>query len=90
MCTAQRNGTPPKIVARFHSLDGLTEAIKARLGIHTGTQALAGMGAPHLIWRPLPELDPLTHSIAWRTGDTRTVVADFVRAATDVFSAMPG
>lgn len=89
MATALRAGKPPRIVAQFHALDGLVEALRARLGIHTGTRALAEMGGPSLIWRPLPELGLLDHAVAWRAGDRRAMVQEFVAIALDVFSADP-
>ncbi len=87
MATALRSGRPPRIVAQFHALDGLVEALRAKLGIHTGSRALAEMGGPGLVWRPIAELGVLEHAVAWRTGDSRPTVRDFAAVALDVFSA---
>ncbi|MDH4309781.1 MAG: LysR substrate-binding domain-containing protein [Acidimicrobiia bacterium] len=86
MSTALRKGKAPKIVAQFRALDGLVEAIRARLGVHTGTRSLAEMGGSSLLWKPVEGLVPLEHDVAWRTGDLRKVVADFVAVAIDVFA----
>lgn len=85
MATSQRAGRPARIVAGFHSLDGLVAALKAKLGVHTGTRALAEMGEPDLIWRQVDGLAPLNHWVAWRAGDNRTVVRDFVTVAAGAF-----
>lgn len=85
MATRHRKGKPPRIVAGFHALDGLVTAIQAGLGVHTGTRALAEMGGPGLLWRPVAGLDPLDHWIAWRAGDQRTVVCEFVETAEAAF-----
>lgn len=84
MATSQRGGVPPKIVAEFRSLDSLVEALRARLGVHTGSRLLANLGGSSLIWRPMPELEPLEHSIAWRTGDTTAALQGFVATAVEV------
>lgn len=85
MATKHRKGKPPRIVAEFHALDGLVAAIQAGLGVHTGTRALAEMGGPGLLWRPVADLEPLEHWIAWRSGDHRAVVSEFVEFAEKAF-----
>lgn len=87
MATAHRAGIPAKIVADFRSLDSLVEALRAKLGVHTGTSSLAELGGPSLVWRQMPELEPLDHFVAWKSGDNRSAVRDLVAAATDVFAA---
>jgi DNA-binding transcriptional LysR family regulator len=87
MATAHRGGRPPRIVAQFHSIDGLVEALRAGLGVHTGTRSLAESGGTSLVWREIVDLAPLEHSVAWRIGDTRAIVQDFVATAVEVYAA---
>jgi DNA-binding transcriptional LysR family regulator len=86
MATDHRGGRPPRIVAEFHSIDGLVEAIRAGLGVHAGTRSLAESGGTGLVWRHMPDLEPLEHSVAWRVGDGRAIVQDFVATAVEVFA----
>jgi DNA-binding transcriptional LysR family regulator len=86
MATAHRGGQPPKIVAEFHSIDGLVEALRAGLGVHTGTRSLAESGGPSLMWREMPDLERLEHAVAWRSEDTRPIVQGFVATAAEVFA----
>jgi DNA-binding transcriptional LysR family regulator len=86
MATAHRAGRPPKIVADFRALDGLVAALRAKLGVHTGTRSLAELGGSSLVWRHLPEIGPLDHFVAWKSGDKREPVQDFATTAIDVFA----
>lgn len=86
MAISQRSGRPPAIVAQFKTLDALVEALRAKLGVHTGTRSLAELGGGSLVWREMPELQPLEHFVAWRSDDDRREVADFVTTATDCFA----
>lgn len=87
MAIPHRGGRPPIIVAHFKTLDSLVEALRAKLGVHTGTRSLAELGGGTLVWREMPELDPLEHYIAWRVGDDRNEVAEFVDTAVARFSS---
>ncbi len=86
MATAHRGGRPPRIVAHFKTLDALVEALRARLGVHTGTRSLAELGGGSLVWRPMSELAPLDHAIAWRADDTRAHVLEFVETVAQAFT----
>ena len=86
MAIPHRRGKPPIVVAHFKTLDALVEAIRAKLGVHTGTQSLAELGGGTLLWREMPELQPLEHFVAWRSGDERDEVLDFVATSVESFS----
>jgi DNA-binding transcriptional LysR family regulator len=87
MLTKHRGGRAPRIVAQFRSLDALVEAMRAGLGIHCTTpQFVESLGpGSGIVWREVPGLDPLEHSIAWRRGDDRPIVQEFVAACRAAF-----
>jgi DNA-binding transcriptional LysR family regulator len=91
MLTAYRNGRPPRIVAEFRTLDALIEAIRAGLGVHVASTSLTDMIKPGsgIVWRPIREFPPLRHSIAWRAGDERELVREFVDACREAFGQPP-
>ncbi len=85
MATALRGGRPPRIVAQFRTLDALVEALRMKLGIHTGTRSLAELGGHDLVWKEVPQLDRLEHFIAHRAGESRRHVLDFVETVMEIF-----
>lgn len=46
-----------------------------------------GDGGSGLVWIPMPELSPLEHFIAWRSGEGRSHVTDFVEIVVATFVA---
>ena len=88
MLTAHRGGRPPRIVAHFSSLDAMIEAVRAGLGIHVTTAELIdGLGpGSGIVWRPVPGLEALEHSLAWRRGDERELVREFASACLASFA----
>ncbi len=85
MATALREGRPPRIVAQFRTLDALVEAIRMKLGVHTGTRSLAELGGQDLVWKEMPQLERLEHYIAHRAGESRRHVLDFVDTVIEIF-----
>lgn len=87
MLTKHRGGRPPRIVAQFSTLDALVQALRAGLGIHVTTPDLVEALGPGsgIVWRPVPGLEPLEHSLACRKGDERDVVRDFAAACRAAF-----
>jgi hypothetical protein len=73
-------------VAHFRTLDALVGAARALLGVHTGTRSLADLGSGALAWREMAHLQPLEHFVAWRAGDDRSEVTDFVATSVERFS----
>ena len=88
MTTGRRShigaGKPPIIVAHFETLDSLVEALRAKLGVHTGTRSLADLGGGSLVWREIPV------SSRWSTswpGESATTATAFVETAVARFPA---
>ena len=79
-----RNGRPPQIGASVTTLDGLMEAIGARLGVAVSVAPAVEMlgAAAGVIFRPVPGLSPLDFWVARREHDDRTHVVAFLDAAT--------
>jgi DNA-binding transcriptional LysR family regulator len=86
---SHRNGVPPRIGASVSTLDGLMEAVGAGLGVAiTVPPAVDTLGAAAgVVFRPAPELSPLTFWVARREHDDRQHVMDLIDAAN---SALPG
>lgn len=83
----QEYGIPARVVAQFKSIDALIEAARAGLGVHVASRLL-GENLPEgrgVVYREIPELDPLHHYFATRVGDDRPIVRDFLAAAREVF-----
>jgi DNA-binding transcriptional LysR family regulator len=82
-----RGGRPVRIAAQFRTLDALISALRAGLGVHIVSLPLIESAGPDsgLVWRPVPELPPLEHFIAWRSGDERPALRDLVQACHDAF-----
>ncbi len=91
MATAHRGGKPPKVVAQFRSLDALVSALRAGLGVHATARRLIDSLGPGsgIVYREVPGLEPLQHSIAWRTGDDRDAVRKLVDVTREAFGANP-
>jgi DNA-binding transcriptional LysR family regulator len=79
-----RNGIPPRIGASVTTLDGMIEAIGAGLGIATTAAPVIDMlgAAAGVVFRPVPELSPLTFWVARRQHDDRHHVLALLEAAT--------
>jgi DNA-binding transcriptional LysR family regulator len=87
MGTRHRGGRPPHFVARFHSLDALLEAARAGLGVNLIRERIVdSLGSRSgVVFRPLDNGETVEMALAWRSGDEREVVADFVAASRGVF-----
>lgn len=80
-----RAGNPPRIGATVQTLDGLIEAVGAGLGVATTVAAAVdAMGAPAgVVFRPVPDLEPLDFWVAGRAGNELHSASDFMDAAVD-------
>ncbi len=89
MAINHRGGRPPHIVAQFRGLDGLVEGIRSGLGINLVRERVLGGAGPEsgVVYRPVAGLEGADVGVAWRTGDTRPVVQDFVAVARETFAA---
>jgi DNA-binding transcriptional LysR family regulator len=88
MVINHRGGRPPKIVARFRSLDGLLEAVRGRLGVNVIRERIVDtLGqSSGVVFRPVAGLEPAEVALAWRQGSSSELVSDFVAAAQDAVS----
>ena len=86
---SHRNGIPPRIGASVTTLDGMMEAIGAGLGIATTVAPAIDMlgAAAGVVFRPIPELSPLTFWAARREHDDRHHVIALLEAATTALQA---
>ncbi|MBC6468751.1 LysR family transcriptional regulator [Actinomadura alba] len=79
----QRAGHPVRIGATVANADETFEAITNGLGIALLSSGNAAIyRRPGIVTRPVTGLSPTLLSIAWRAGDHRAVVRDFVEACT--------
>src|SRR5262245_15192504 len=82
LATAERAGRPVKVGAQAGSPDAAFEAVAARQGVVLLAAGNAERYArPELVSRPVVDLSPCRLAVAWRAGDDRAVVRDFVAAA---------
>lgn len=84
---AHRDGTLPRYVAQYRTLEGLIAAIRAGLGVHMATKGLVEAAGPGVIWRQLDDVQPLRHYVARRADDDREVVLALIDAVADTFHA---
>ena len=89
MAINHRGGRPPRIAAQFRSLDGLLQAVRGGLGVNLIRERIVDTLGPNsgVVFRPVRGLEPAEISLAWAEGNTSQLVADFVAAARDAFSA---
>jgi DNA-binding transcriptional LysR family regulator len=76
-----RDGRPPRIGAEIASTDETYEALVDGRGIcllAAGNTPLITLGG--VTTRPVRGLSPCQLALAWRAGDTRPLVLDYVRA----------
>lgn len=87
MGTRFRQGRPPRYVAQFHSLDALLEAARAGLGVALIRERVVDSRGPDsgIVFRPLDNGDTVEMSLAWRAGDEREMVTEFVAAGREAF-----
>jgi len=80
---ARHRDRPPEVGAIVESLDGLIEAVAAGLGVAvTVAPVVEALGSSAgVVFRPVDGLEPLEFWVAWREGDPRQEVHDFVEAA---------
>lgn len=79
-----RDGQPAQIAATVQTLDGLIEAVSAGLGVAITVQiAVEALGsAAGVVFRPIPEIQPLEVWVARREYDERGDVLAFLDTAT--------
>lgn len=92
MGTRHRGGRPPHFVARFHSLDALLQGVRAGLGLSFIRERIVDSLGPSsgVVFRPLDNGEQVEMALAWRAGDERDAVRDFVETCREQFGHAPG
>ncbi len=81
LATDARDGRPPRIGAEIASTDETYEALVDGRGVcllAAGNAPLITLGG--VITRPVDGISPSQLALAWQAGDTRPLVADYIRA----------
>lgn len=87
LATDQRGGRPPLIAAEVSSADEVFELVSAGTAVTLLAEGNAAVYArPGITCIPVTGLGPARLAVAWRSGDRRACVADFVRACRDASS----
>jgi DNA-binding transcriptional LysR family regulator len=89
--TRHRGGRPPRFVARFHSLDALLQGVRAGLGVNLIRERIVDSLGPTsgVVFRPLDNGEQVEMTLAWRSGDERDAVRDFVDTCRVAFGHAP-
>jgi DNA-binding transcriptional LysR family regulator len=84
LAVGERSGNPPRIAADVSSADEVFELVGTGTAVTLLAEGNAAVYArPGITCIPVTGLEPGRLAIAWRRGDRRTWVADFVRACRD-------
>ena len=88
MAINHRGGRPPKIVARFKSLDGLLAAVQGGLGVNLIRERIVDTLGPRsgVVYRPVAGLEPAEVALCWLEGNRSELVSDFVASACDAMN----
>jgi DNA-binding transcriptional LysR family regulator len=91
MGTRHRGGRPPRFVARFHSLDALLQGVRAGLGVSFIRERIVASLGPDsgVVFRPLDNGEVVEMALAWRSGDERDALRDFVETCRVAFGHAP-
>lgn len=90
LAVGNRAGQPPRIAAEVSSADEVFELVSAGTAVTLLAEGNAAVYArPGITCIPVDGLEPARLAIAWRRGDRRACVADFVRACREA-AADPG
>lgn len=95
LAVGNRAGRPPRIAAEVSSADEIFELVTSGTAITLLAEGNAAVYArPGITCIPVTGLEPARLAIAWRRGDRRTCVRDFIQAcrdaASDVGLGVPG
>lgn len=74
-----RDGVPISYAGHYRTLEGLVSLLKTGRGIRIATEQLTStIGRSEVVWRPVPGLPAVQHSLAVRSGDERPMITGFV------------
>lgn len=84
LATSNRAGRPPRIAAEVTSADEVFEVVAAGPALTLLAEGNAAVYVrPGITCIPVTDLEPARLAVAWRHGDGRACVANFVRACLD-------
>jgi DNA-binding transcriptional LysR family regulator len=87
----RREGRPARIGAEAATPDETFEAVAARQAVVLLAEGNTTVYArPGIVYRPVVDLEPCQLAVAWRRGDRRTAVRQFVQAAEEVAALKTG
>lgn len=87
LALGSRAGRPPRIAAEVSSADEKFELVTAGVAVTLLAEGNAAVYArPGITCIPVTGLEPARLAIAWRRGDRRTCVRDFIQACRDAAS----
>src|SRR5216684_43706 len=85
-----RAGQPPRVAAEVSSTDEKFEIVSSGAAITLLAEGNAGLYARDgIVCLPVSGLEPARLAIAWRRGDRRPAVRDFIRASRDAAADSP-
>jgi DNA-binding transcriptional LysR family regulator len=89
LAVADRGGRPARVAAEVSSADEVFELVSAGTAVVLLAEGNAAVYArPGITRIPVTGLEPARLAIAWRRGDRRPSVADFVRACRDAAAGL--
>jgi DNA-binding transcriptional LysR family regulator len=71
-------GQEPDYVGEVTSLAGIRAALRGSVGVQIASRYTGN--ADGLVHREVPGIEPLVHSVAWRSGDDRSEIRDLIAA----------
>ena len=84
LAVSARGGRPVRVAAEVNSADEVFEIVSSGAAITLLAEGNAAIYArPGIVCVPVTDLAPARLAIAWRRGDRRSAVRDFVRACRD-------
>jgi len=85
LATTERAGRPVVIGGEAHSLEELLEALADNIGVCFTTASVARFSSqPGVVYRPVDTISPTQVVVAWRCGDRRRAVDEFVQICMEV------
>jgi DNA-binding transcriptional LysR family regulator len=90
LAVEHRNGHPVRIGTHAESPDATFEAVAAKQGVVLLAEGNAELySRPGIVSRTVVDLTPAELAIAWRANDDRSIIDEFVKAATAAVATSP-
>ena len=90
LAAGARDGRPPRVAAEVSAADEKFEIVSSGAAISLLAEGNAGLYARDgIVCLPVSGLEPARLAVAWRRGDRRPAVRDFIRASRDAAADSP-